>query len=135
MSLLLALTEVAQAQTPAAGHSWRWSPPQRPKIDFEAFTDRPKVVEREPVRTEVRTDVAGYVDPEAKAYSDFLVAKLIAAVNAQEAARKIAQSAIRAEAIRQAEIELMAAIEEERRIKQEIQDFDVAYVMAMLAEA
>lgn len=130
-------------------HPWLYPPRERreEKRDERAELPSAERVEAKPVS---RTDAAGYVDADAKAYSDFLTSKLIAAVNAQESARKIAEqakaakqrakqksaeSAQLAEMTRQAEIELMAAIEEERRIKQEIQDFDVAYVMAMLAEA
>lgn len=130
-------------------HPWLYPPQEKPRREEQPSTE-PERVEKPAVRTHVPTDTAGYVDPDAKAYSDFLTSKLIAAVTAQESARKIAQkarsakiladekrleSAELAELIRQAEIELMAAVEEERRIKQEIQDFDLAYVMAMLAEA
>ena len=134
-------------------HPWLYPPQEKSsRRDDDARIDAPQDTEPERVEEKPvsRTDAAGYVDPDAKAYSDFLTSKLIAAVTAQESARKIAEkarsakviadekrleSAELAELIRQAEIELMAAVEEERRIKQEIQDFDLAYVMAMLAEA
>lgn len=116
---------------------WVWNPPKRKRIRFEEEQPKPidKPVQVEPVIEVRRFDGAVKLDPSAQAYIDGIFAELIRQQNAQEQARQAIKVAAEEAARLQAELQLMIAIEAERQARQELMDFDLAFVMAVLAES
>jgi len=70
-----------------------------------------------------------------QAYMDGVFAAIVRAKNEQERARKLAEIATADREAQQAQMLLAQAVEAERVAKQQMMDFDLAFVVAVLIEA
>ena len=145
MSLLLALTAVAPTpppvEIPAYSGGWPTKEPRR-KRKAEPWQDELKRLFAPPEPAKVAAPVAVVVEraPEApkldaasSAYIDGVFAAIVHAKNLQEQARKAKESARAERELIAAQALMAAAVEAERIAQQEMMDFDVAYVAAVLA--
>jgi len=126
--------------TPGYG-GFRLDPPRKRKR--EAWQDelarlREKLQPEAPKVAQVAEPVAVVVPQLTKAdqaYIDGALAAIIQAKNEQEAARKAIEAAQAEQERAAAELLLMQAIEAERIAQQEMMDFDIAFVAAVLASS
>jgi hypothetical protein len=148
MSLLLALTGAVapppvEQVTPGYG-GFRLDPPRRKRR--EAWQDElarlreklqleaPKVARAAEIAEPVAVVVPQLTKAD-QAYIDGALAAIIQAKNEQEAARKAIEAARAEQERAAAELLLMQAIEAERIAQQEMMDFDIAFVAAVLASS
>lgn len=123
------------------GGAGSWKSGERPRPKREAWREEldrlfakpiPVVKERPQAPKRITPSSVG-LTPKQQAYFDALYARLIASVNAQEVARKAALLA-EAENEARAAIELMLLAQaEEAQVRQQMRDFDIVFVAAVLA--
>lgn len=149
MSLLLALTGAVsppQPPAPAAAEAsggwplWDFAPRRKRRKELEEVMAKPvpaAVVEvmAKPRGVKDSLTVAPKLTATQQAYIDGVFASIVRAKNEQERARRLAESAKADGEAQQAQMLLAQAVEAERVAKQQMMDFDLAFVVAVLIEA
>jgi hypothetical protein len=146
MSLLLALTGAVeppappppppQQATPGPDRRYAWNPPtRRRRRELDEVMAQPapaQVVEALSQPVEI---VQPALNAAQRAYIDGVFAAIVRAKNEQDRARKLAEIATAEQEATHAQMLLAEAVEAERVAKQQMMDFDIAFVAAVLMES